>query len=416
MISRWAAAALVFLSLQISLEALAAPPFAASPAKLPTPAGPGSGEPCLAVGEDGTVYMSWFEKLPKGHALKVARLDGSRWSKPMTVAAGDSFFVNWADFPQLAVLGPKHLALAWPWKSGADTYAYDVRIAQSKDGGRSWGRGTIPHRDNTPNEHGFVSLIPARGGVRAVWLDGRKFPPKKPGAGDHDEPGGEMTLRSAWIGPDGRLEEEAELDGRVCDCCQTGAASTGEGMVVVYRDRSDKEVRDISVVRHRDGAWTEGVPVAVDNWTITGCPVNGPVVRAREERVVVAWFTMVGDEARVRAAFSDHGGNGFIAPVDLPTTEALGRVDAVLLADGSALVCWMEAVGKEADIRIARVSTTAVIGEPVTVARTSAARASGFPRIVQSGRRVIVAWTETGARNQVRVAAATLASGLESRR
>jgi len=410
MICRFISVALASLFLLLAPVATiaAATPFSAAPKSLHTPAGPGSGEPSLAVAAGGTVYMSWFEKLDRGHALKVARLDGTRWSKPVTVAAGDSFFVNWADFPTLAVVGPNHLAIAWPWKSGGDTYAYDVRIAQSRDGGRTWGRFTIPHRDNTPNEHGFVSLVPARGGVRAVWLDGRKFPPKKPGTDGHDEHGGEMTLRSAVVAANGALSEETELDARVCDCCQTGAAATEDGMAVVYRDRSDKEIRDISIVRYRDGRWTEPVPVAADNWMMEGCPVNGPVIRARGERTVVAWFAMVGDRPRVQAAFSDHGGHGFASAVELPSAEALGRVDAILLADDTALVSWMEATGSEADIRVARVSTTAVIDEPITVARTSAARASGFPRMVQSGKRVIMAWTEIGSRNQVRVAAAVL--------
>ena len=83
-------------------------------------------------------------------------------------------------------------------------------------------------------------------------------------------------------------------------------------------------------------------------------------------------------------------------------------MDVVLLEDGAALVSWMEAIGKEGEIHVARVTPAGEVGQVMTVARTSAARASGFPRMALSGRRVIFAWTETGTRNQVRVAAASI--------
>ncbi|MFT5796990.1 MAG: hypothetical protein ACI84R_001045 [Candidatus Azotimanducaceae bacterium] len=38
--------------------------------------------------------MNWTEPLGKGFAMKVAILDGSRWSKPQTAVATNDFFVN----------------------------------------------------------------------------------------------------------------------------------------------------------------------------------------------------------------------------------------------------------------------------------------------------------------------------------
>jgi hypothetical protein len=55
------------------------------------------------------------------------------------------------------------------------------------------------------------------------------------------------------IGLDETLGKEALLDGRVCECCQTSSASTPDGMAVVYRDRSEKEVRDISIALRMTG-------------------------------------------------------------------------------------------------------------------------------------------------------------------
>ena len=59
------------------------------------------------------------------------------------------------------------------------------------------------------------------------------------------------------------------VDDRVCDCCQTAAALTSDGPVVVYRDRTEDEIRDIHISRLIDGAWTESRAVSDDGWYIT---------------------------------------------------------------------------------------------------------------------------------------------------
>jgi hypothetical protein len=394
---------------------------------LATPAAPGSGEPCLAVAPDGAVFLSWLEKGgATRHALKISRLDSRRWRRPGTIAEGDSFFVNWADFPALLAVDSLHLAIAWPWKSGGATYAYDVRIAQSLDGGRTWSRPTVPHRDGTPTEHGFISLVPAGaapggsaagmspanptdpGGVRAIWLDGRKAAEggDAGGAGSHDEGHSEMTLRTALLSPEGTLSDERELDGRVCDCCQTAAVATLGGLLIAYRDRSLEEVRDISLVRLEDGRWSEPRPLHADGWKIQGCPVNGPSLDARGDQVVAAWYTMAADSARVLASFSADGGRTFGPPIRVDEGDPLGRTDVVLLEDGSALVVWLQTQGRQALVLARRVKKDGPRSPLLIVARTTAARSSGFPRLVRSGRRLIFAWTDAGKPARVRVAEA----------
>ncbi|HEY3215726.1 MAG TPA: hypothetical protein VGK93_04475 [Candidatus Eisenbacteria bacterium] len=408
-----------------SARALAASPLV-SLRSLRSPAPPGSGEPSLAVAPDGAVFLSWLEKRGAAHALRVSRLEGQGWRKPGTIAEGDSFFVNWADCPVLLAVDSRRLAIAWPWKSGGATYAYDVRIAQSQDGGRTWSRPTVPHRDGTPTEHGFISLVaspasPDRsptdvrptepmggGGVRAIWLDGRKAAADGAAgvADSHDESHAEMTLRTALLSPEGTLYDERELDGRVCDCCQTAAVVVVRGLVVAYRDRSPDEIRDISVVRLEDGRWSEPHALHPDGWKIQGCPVNGPSLDARGHRVAVAWYTMAADSARVLVSFSSDGGRTFDPPIRVDDGDPLGRTDVVLLEDGSALVVWLETQGQEARILGRGVTSDGSRSPAFTVARTAAARSSGFPRTVRSGRRLIFAWTDAGKPARVRVAEA----------
>ena len=394
-------------------DAAAAAAALGAPDSLPSPAGPGSGEPNLAVAPDGRVYLSWLEPMPdSGHALRFAALDGATgaWSEARTIASGTNFFVNWADFPSVLPLANGALAAHWLQRNGPGRVAYDVRLARSTDGGATWTPSVVPHRDGTQNEHGFVSLWPAGGdSVGAVWLDGRKYGAGGSHGDDHGA-AGEMTLMTGTLAADGTVGAEQLLDARTCDCCQTTVAVTSRGPVVLYRDRSPAEIRDIAVVRRVDGTWTEPAILHADGWEIGACPVNGPSVSADGEQVVAAWFTGARDTARVHASFSADAGATWSAPVQIDGGQPAGRVGAVLLEDGSALVSWLERTGGEsAAVRVRRVSRDGTLGEPVTVTESSAARSSGFPRMARSGDAVYLAWTQPGTPSQVRVARLTLA-------
>lgn len=370
---------------------------------LRSPAGPGSAEPSLAVGRDGKVYMTWLEPADSGYALRFAVLEGDRWSSPRTIQAGRDFFVNWADFPSIAVLDGGRLAVHWLQRNGKGTYAYGVRVSQSKDGGTTWSKPIMPHRDSSQTEHGFVAMWRESGRLGAVWLDGRKFNK------DGHHPSNEMMLVSTTIDAEGKLGAEVRLDERTCDCCQNSAAVTSNGPIVAYRDRSQDEIRDIYVARRVAGKWTEGKPVYSDNWRIAACPVNGPSVAASGKRVAVAWFTAANDSPRVKVAFSGDAGEKFGGPLRVDGGNPAGRVDVALLQSGGALVTWIERTGGDtAAVRVRRVESNGRMGEAMTIAKSSAARASGFPRMVIAGTDVVFAWTVPGRPSAIRVAKATI--------
>ncbi|MEX2282280.1 MAG: sialidase family protein [Gemmatimonadota bacterium] len=368
---------------------------------IPSPAGPGSAQPNLGVGTDGRVYMTWLQPADSGHALKLSVLRGTQWSPPVTIRTGRDFFVNWADFPSIQVGERGQLAVHWLQRNGRGTYAYGVRVAQSTDDGKTWSTAVMPHRDTSQTEHGFVAMWREKDQVGAVWLDGRKF------AKEGHDASNEMMLVTTMIAGNGKLGPEVRLDERTCDCCQNSAAVTSNGPIVAYRNRSDQEIRDIYVTRRVNGQWTPGVPVHNDNWHIAACPVNGPVVVAAGNRVALAWFTAANDSARVKMAFSDDGGARFGAPVRIDRGSPAGRVDVAWLSDGSALVTWVERTGGEnAEVRARRVNRNGRAGSPTTIATSSAARASGFPRMAVTGSDVVFAWTVPGRPSHVRVARA----------
>ena len=362
-------------------------------ASCPTPAAAGSLGPNLYAAADGRVFLSWIERLPDGRsALRYAVREGDGWSAPQVVAEGSDWFLNWADFPSFIALPDGQLAAHWLVKNPSSPHAYDVRIALSADGGEHWSEPFAPHRDGTATEHGFVSLFATEDGqLAAAWLDGRNTQPE---SGAHGHAGGEMTLRYAAIGRDLRLRDEVQLDARVCDCCQTSAALTAEGPLVVYRDRSPLEERDIAVVRRRDGRWEEPRALPADQWRIEGCPVNGPAVAAHGRRVAVAWFTAANDVTRVKLAFSTDAGSSFGDPVTVDDGNPQGRADVVLLDDGSAVVSWVESSPDGSSLRVRRIRPDGLPGPATTVVPADGKLGNGFPQLARDGEgQLLLAWT-----------------------
>jgi hypothetical protein len=370
-----------------------------------------SREPEFTTTQDNRVILSWVEKVgDKRYALRTAMRDRNGWSETQTASQGENWFVNWADFPSVVGLRDGSLVAHWLVKSGSATYAYNVNISSSKDGGATWSKPIVPHRDNTQTEHGFVSLLPLSDGrLGAVWLDGRNMKNMKE-TEEHAPASESMTLRYAAIDADGNLFDETQLDERVCECCQTSAAVTGQGPIAVYRDRSQSEVRDIYIVRQVNGSWTMPQPVFADNWQINGCPVNGPVVAADGTRVAVAWFTSAADTPRIKVAFSQDAGATFNQPIQVDDGETVGRVDVLLLPDGSALVCWLSGNVEGGAIKVRRVQANGSIGPPAVIAQTDISRSSGFPRMARLGDQVHFAWTEFGKPSRVRTAVTDVAA------
>jgi hypothetical protein len=326
------------------------------------------------------------------------------------------------------------LVAYWLTKSGPGRHANDVNLSISRDGGQTWGEAIVSHRDRTQTERGFVSMIPADGGIAVVWLNGRKMTGGDPGAAehgsdekpragasqhtggdDHQHIGGDdhraagngpaatkmdMSLMGATIGPDGTLGKEVLLDGRVCECCQTSAAPTPDGMAVVYRDRSEKGVRDIFIVRLKNGQWSEPQLLSKDGWEINGCPVNGPAISSAGQNVTVAWFTAARNQPRVYAALSADGGASFGPQILVGDGSPLGRVDVIALPSGNALVSWVERAPGGAEVRARIVRPDGSKAPAVVIAETS----SGIPRMKMSSDEVVIAWTDSRNIRKVRTA------------
>ncbi|WP_157976188.1 hypothetical protein [Lewinella sp. IMCC34191] len=358
-------------------------------------------------GTDGDrLLLSYVLSDTSGPArLMVREWRKGEWSTAVEVASGANWFVNWADFPSVKPLGKGRFYhfLAY---SGDGTYDYDVRFGVSGD---SSSEHRILHNDGKPAEHGFVSSAHRPDGrLQVTWLDGRFT--KQEGAAaavGHDHGGGgAMTLRTANVGMDGSVSERQELDHRVCDCCSTATTVVDGRALIVYRDRTENEIRDISFVQELpDGSWSEPRAVSHDGWQIAGCPVNGPALAANEAGdAATAWYTAADDEARIQFARYDREKGTFGPAIVLDDDEPAGRVDVKVDRDGVAYVLGLSR-GIDADTGELRLWTIQKNGEVKerAVGTMSTARSAGFPRLAITDDEIWVAYTSTDPLSQVKL-------------
>ena len=346
-----------------------------------------TGEPNLYVASDGSVTLTYLQQAQGIATLYVRKLIEGRWSEPRKVTQGADLLVNWADFPTLIEVDDR-LTAQWMIRNQSPGFAYDVYTASSVDDGATWSPPQRLHADTSATEHGFVSLYQGANGVGAFWLDGQRY-------AQDDAPDG-MELRHRLLDSVGSKTEDI-VDALVCDCCQTDVAVVDGSPLVVYRDRSEANIRDISLARQENGVWVT-TPVAQEGWYITGCPVNGPAVAAAKGVVAVAWFTAMPVNS-VRVAFSFDGGRSFEAPVEVSQEDPVGRVDLVLNSSGDALVSWLSMDLDGFVYR--RVQQTGEMDEIKLVAPMASHRKAGFPRMVLSDNRLLFAWTDSSGETPV---------------
>lgn len=354
-----------------------------------SPASDSCAEPYLFTDKKGIVHLSWIQKKGKASSLLFSTLVNDQWTTPVTISSGNNWFVNWADYPVVSSDADGNMLAHFLEKSDTAKFTYDIKLVASADAGRTWGIPITLHDDGKKAEHGFVSITAYKDQFFAAWLDGRKTAME----GDHSKHEGhhgEMTLRAALIDKTGAKTKEWELDGRICDCCQTSVAITDNGPIVVYRDRSDEEIRDMSIVRFVNGEWTQSKTIFADQWKIAGCPVNGPRADGIGNNLAIAWFSMKENMGQVKIIFSSDGGATFKEPIQIDEGKAIGRVDVVMLDKETAVVSWIEG----SVIKAVKVYSDGKKESSIIVANSSASRSSGFPQMTRSGKKIIFAWSD----------------------
>lgn len=341
------------------------------------------------ISNDGSLSLSWISSNEgEKSTLNFSQFKDGKWVNPQTMATGSDWFVNWADFPAHAINEDLILS-SYLKKSDSGTYTYDVILSLQKLSGEKIKEDFLLHTDGVKAEHGFVSIIPNHNqGFFITWLDGRNTVEKD--LGGHHKP---MTIRFAQITNKGDIINESELDSVTCDCCQTSIAVTNNGPVVVYRDRSEKEIRDIYIARNINGIWEVPTPIHNDGWEINGCPVNGPKVAFNSNNLAVSWFTVSNERPTVNLSFSKSNGASFGNPIKINDNDAIGRVDVAFLNPQEVLVSYIEGDDVGTYLRIKKVSIDGKVSAPITISKIDGGRSTGVPQLEILNNEIFIVWT-----------------------
>lgn len=335
------------------------------------------------------VTLSWVETTDDSASLRYAEWNAGKWSAPATAATGKNWFLSWADVPTVTRLSSGVLVANWFVATKLEEEAYDLLLSYSKDEGKTWAKPFKPPQDASQTQHGFTSIVEMPDqGLGMVWLDGRE------GAHARNPEAAEMTLRFTSFDKNWKQGPDVAVNTRVCECCQTAAAMTSDGLVTAFRDRSDKEIRDIAVARLENGAWTPATLVHDDNYEAFSCPVNGPAISARGKDVAVAWYTVQKNVGHAFAAFSHDAGRTWSAPTRLDGGQSLGLVDIELLDDGSAAASWVEFANKQRRFMVRRVDPNGTASAPVDLPGQQTGHISGYPRMSRDHDTLLFTWAE----------------------
>ncbi len=383
---------------------------------LTNPAGPGAMGSSLVRTSGGSVYLSWLQPAADNvTALCFARFDSTtgNWGQRHVIAQGSDWFDSHADFPALTAQDNGHLAAVWFVNSPASAHAaaagtghhhvsnFTAWFRQSTNAGATWSPPALLTQESDAAEFVSVQAL-ADGRVLAAWLDGR------------DKPAGNPTrLYARILGANG---PDMLVDDSVCDCCHTELTAFPDGSaLLIYRARRAGEVRDIYTARFHHDHWASPHILSNDDWHINGCPVNGPQLASHGGNVSAAWFTAADNDPRVLASASPDAGARFTLALRIDEGHPLGRVDTLLLRDGSRLVTWVEGgEANEAGLYLRRISPADELNPPVLLATTKVAAIVGFPRIAllkdydSSPAQILVTYTREGASGGIETLRVTL--------
>ncbi len=126
-----------------------------------------------------------------------------------------------------------------------------------------------------------------------------------------------------------------------CGCCLPDIEVNAHGQVLVAYRGADANVRDIHLLRSRNGiSGFTSTLVHADNWILNACPNSGPVLAFDDPTgtLAVAWSS----EGRALMAFSPDFGQTFMPPEVLPDRAGEPEGSPLLGFDthGVAAVAW----------------------------------------------------------------------------
>ena len=95
----------------------------------------------------------------------------------------------------------------------------------------------------------------------------------------------------------------------------------------------------------------------------------------------------------MKVSFTNDAGESFDTAIMVDDGNPAGRVDVLMLANGRALVCWLEKLPGGCEVRVRRVRPDGKRDQAITVAPSGTARSNGFPQMARVADEIVFAWT-----------------------
>jgi hypothetical protein len=293
--------------------------------------------------------------------LAVSRDSGATFGEPVKVnaTAGDARLGG--ELPPRVVLVPRkgdpEIVVLWTARS----LTTQVRMARSRDGGRTFAAPTTLHAPDAVGDRGWPALAAdAQGTAHAIWLDHRGLAKGANQSGVHDHKktaeydGVAMAQRSGlyYARAGSSASRERELTPGVCYCCKTALALASDGtLYAAWRHVYPGNIRDIAMTVSRDEGRTFAPPVRIseDKWQLNGCPDDGPAMAVdRSGTVHVVWPTVIGGSMPEGALFyaTTRDGQRFTPRVRVATLGSPKPSHPQIVVDvrGQVTVAWDELI------------------------------------------------------------------------
>jgi hypothetical protein len=325
----------------------------------------------------------------------------------------------------------RDIIVLWTARGGSTA----LKLARSRNGGRTFDAPITMQSQDAPGDRGWPALTAdARGTAHVVWLDHRGLA-AAPRAGEHHgqtpHDGVAMARKSALYyaavhAPASRARgaphdrpvppqpdvangvvAEREITTGVCYCCKTATAARPDGtLFTAWRQVYPGNIRDIALSVSADAGRSFAPPVRIshDDWSIDGCPDDGPAVAVdRVGTAHVVWPTVVGGGQQPEGAIfyaSTADGRTFTPRYRIATLGSAKPEHPQITIDGSQRIvaAWDELVSgtRVAAIREVKHGPSAAVSLGPIV-RLSERGPASYPVLAPTADGIVAVWTSGSA-------------------
>jgi hypothetical protein len=240
-----------------------------------------------------------FEK--DGRAFVVRSDDlGATFSEPVAVQrVAEVIETNGEGRPKLAVGPEGTVYVSWTHKLETP-YTGEIRFARSTDGGKSFEPVRTINDDGLEIGHRFDTLfVDPAGDVYLAWVDKRDLHAAETAGEEYLGASLYYTVsrdQGASFAPNRRVAHHA------CECCRIVAApAPGGGAAVLWRHVFEGSIRDHAfAILDPDGLSTPMRRVSHEDWELDACPHHGPaIVPDGSSGYNMAWFSAAGKQPTI---------------------------------------------------------------------------------------------------------------------